>query len=102
MSKLSSGSPLVEAEGEAGKAVYSMEEMTLIWRERSLPAPMPRVDFSKQMLVLVFGPAHIESVGAVQGGILVRYRMPASPPDPKQRYRVLPRSEQAVRFEKVP
>jgi len=95
------GEPLPSPE-EAGRAVYSMEEMTLLWRDRSLPAPLPRVDFSRQMLVVVLGQARIESVAAVSGRLLVRYRGLSAPPAQGQRWRVVSRSELPVAFEKLP
>jgi hypothetical protein len=87
---------------EPGKAVYSMEELTLLWRDRGLPAPMPRVDFSKQILVVVFGQARLASVATVSGRIVVRYVTLRQDPAPAERWQVVSRTELPISFEPLP
>ena len=93
------GEPLPAA-GEAGRAVYSMEETTRLWREQGWTGSAPRVDFSKEMLVVMLGQARIESVAAAANRIVVRYRLLDSPPAPQppQLWRVIPRSDLPVVF----
>ena len=95
------GEPLPAAE-EAGRAVYSMEETTLLWREQGLAGSAPRVDFSKEMLVVVFGQSRIESVTTAANRIVVSYRPLDSAPLPQQRWRVIPRSDLPVVFQPLP
>jgi anti-sigma factor RsiW len=87
---------------ETGRAVYSMEEMTLLWREQDFAAPLPRADFSKEMLVVVFGRSRIESVATAANRVVVSYRTLDSAPRPAQRWRVIPRSELPVVFQPAP
>jgi anti-sigma factor RsiW len=98
------GAPLPAAVGaaEAGQTVYSSEEMTLLWRERGFTAAAPDVDFSQEMLVVVFGQARIESVATAANRIVVSYRSLDSAPRPRQRWRIIPRSELPVVFQPAP
>jgi anti-sigma factor RsiW len=98
------GAPLPTAATaeEAGRAVYSMEETTLLWREQGLPGSEPRVDFSREMLVVVLGQARIESVATATDRIVVLYRSLDSAPRPQERWRVIPRSELPVVFQPAP
>jgi anti-sigma factor RsiW len=101
--KKSLGAPLPSAVDQGpGQAVYSDEELTLLWREQGFTAAAPHVDFSQQMLVVVFGQARIESVTTAAGRIVVSYRPLDSAPPPRQRWRVVPRSELPVVFQTAP
>jgi len=95
------GEPLSAASaGEAGQAVYSMEEATRLWREQALGGSAPSADFSREMLVVVFGQAGIESVASESGRIVVSYRTQGSAP--RQNWRAIPRSDLPVVFQPVP
>ena len=86
-----------------GQAVRSPEELLLLWRQRGLPPPMPEADFSRQMVVVVFGGARIDSaaVDASSGRLVVRYRLvPVSAP--QQRWRVVPALAVPVVFVRTP
>jgi hypothetical protein len=56
------------------------------------------LDFSREMLVVVFGRAAIESVSASEGIVRVGFRALDSEPQPQQRWRVVARSELPVVF----
>ncbi|MCX5797130.1 MAG: hypothetical protein NTY77_16690 [Elusimicrobia bacterium] len=60
------------------------------------------MDFSKEMLVVLFGQARIESVVPGADRIVVSFRPLGSAPRPEQRWRVIPRSELPVVFQPAP
>ncbi|MBI5241093.1 MAG: hypothetical protein HY926_11520, partial [Elusimicrobia bacterium] len=97
------GVPLpAAAPRETGQAVYSNEELTLLWREQGLAEAAPAVDFSRQMLVVVFGAVRIEAAAAEGDRVVVRFRALDSAPRAGERWRVIPRSDLPVLFLPAP
>ena len=82
---------------ETGRAVHSAAEMSRLWRDRRLPGPAPSVDFSRQMLLVVFGRLRIESVDTTADRMLVRSRITGAPAA-GEFWRIVPRRDLPVSF----
>ncbi|MFA6002649.1 MAG: hypothetical protein WC881_01130 [Elusimicrobiota bacterium] len=90
------GRPLSTEAPSPGAVIYSNEELTRLWRDQAWPPPMPRVDFSRQMLVVMFGANRISGLDLGPDRIQVRFRV--QPGFPAGDWKILPRSDLAATF----
>lgn len=96
-----------------GVLLRSPEEQAALWRQHHMKVQPPRMNYAKEMIVVVFSEdAHsaieIDAIKPLADKILVQYRLMPLPEGTTEQinlpyqYRVMPRADLPVSFEKLP
>lgn len=105
--------PPPPAPAAEGVVVRSEDERQKLWAARGMTLNPPRVDYGRQFLVVVFGPADSAvEIAGVRSGLektIVQYRRSPLPEDagrrtqaPPYQFRAIPRTDKPVVFEALP